>query len=148
MMLWFVIGIMLVYLGISTYYAGGQESLSAMAGAWKKWPFMLTMAIQGFCLPSLMIGMTGETCMFLPFFMAFGILLVGATPLMKESLEEKVHYLGAFLSGIAGAVWVGLNNWILLLPALICILAGGKENLKWRTEIGLIISVYLVLCLK
>ena len=57
-------------------------------------------------------------------------------------------YLGAFLSGIAGAVWVGLNNWILLLPALVCILAGGKENLKWRTEIGLIISVYLVLCLK
>ena len=86
--------------------------------------------------------------MFLPFFMALGILLVGATPLMKESLEEKVHYLGAFLSGIAGAVWVGLNNWILLLPALICILAGGRENLKWRTEIGLIISVYLVLCLK
>ena len=147
-MLWFVIGVMLVYLGISTYYAGGQESLSAMAGAWKKWPFMLTMTIQGFCLPSLMMGMTEETCMFLPFFMALGILLVGATPLMKESLEEKVHYLGAFLSGIAGAVWVGLNNWILLLPALICILAGGKENLKWRTEIGLIISVYLVLCLK
>ena len=147
-MLWFVIGVMLIYLAISTHYAGGQESLSAMARAWKKWPFMLTMVIQGFCLPSLMIGMTGETCMFLPFFMSLGILLVGATPLMKESLEERVHYLGAFLSGIAGAVWVGLNNWILLLPALICILAGGKENLKWRIEIGLIISVYLVLCLK
>lgn len=148
MMLWFVIGVMLVYLGISTHYVGGQESLSAMAGAWKKWPFMLTMAIQGFCLPYLMTGMTGETCPFLPFIMALGILLVGATPMMREDLEEKVHYLGAFLSGIAGAVWVGLNNWILLLPALVCILAGGKENLKWRTEIGLIISVYLVLCLK
>ena len=147
-MLWFVIGVMLIYLAVSTHYAGGQESLSAMAGAWKKWPFMLTMVIQGFCLPYLMTGMTGETCPFLPFIMALGILLVGATPMMREDLEEKVHYLGAFLSGIAGAVWVGLNNWILLLPALVCILAGGKENLKWRTEIGLIISVYLVLCLK
>ena len=148
MMLWFVIGVMLIYLAISTHYVGGQESLSAMARVWKKWPFMLTMAIQGFCLPYLMTGMTGEICPFLPFIMALGILLVGATPMMREDLEEKVHYLGAFLSGIAGAVWVGLNNWVLLLPALICILAGGKENLKWRTEIGLIISVYLVLCLK
>lgn len=139
---------MLIYLGISTYHVGEQESLSAMACVWKKWPFMLTMAIQGFCLPSLMMEITSGTVLFLPFLMALGILLVGATPLMKKEVEEKIHYLGAILSGVSGAIWVGLSNWILLLPALICILAGGKENLKWRTEIGLIISVYLVLCLK
>lgn len=148
MLVWIALLVFIVFLTWASFSVGTQKSLSALASVWKKWPFMLTMAIQGFCLPSLMIEKTGEACTFLPFLMALGILLVGATPLMKENLEEKVHYLGAFLSGIAGAIWVGLNNWVLLLPTLVCILAGGKENLKWRTEIGLIISVYLVLCLK
>jgi uncharacterized protein (UPF0333 family) len=34
-MLLFVIGVMLIYLGISTYHVGEQESLSAMACACK-----------------------------------------------------------------------------------------------------------------
>jgi hypothetical protein len=54
--------------------------------------------------------------------------------------------ISAILSFILFTIWVLLINPKCILPLIICTVAG-KENIKWRLEIGLIISVYMTLIL-
>jgi membrane protein YqaA with SNARE-associated domain len=68
----------------------------------------------------------------------------GANVLQKE--DEAIHVICAIISFICFLIWILLINYLCIVPVIICLIAG-KDKLKWRIEIGLIISVYLVLLL-
>lgn len=130
-------------LAFMTYKSGTQESISALAGN-HRWTLLIALWSQIILLP-LMLNVTPQSWQFIPF-IGMGCIMIcgGANVLQKE--DEAIHVICAIISFICFLIWILLINYLCIVPVIICLIAG-KDKLKWRIEIGLIISVYLVLLL-
>ena len=81
----------------------------------------------------------------MPFFGISAIVICGAANVLDKA-DEWAHIIAAAVAFVCMTGWVMLINGRCLLPLIVCI-AAGRENWKWRVEIGLIISVYITLIL-
>ena len=131
---------LLLYMSLK---CGTQKSISALAGNFR-WVLLLALWSQILLAPQL-FTMTPENWKWLVFFGMAGIITCGGANVLDKT-DELVHIISAIVSFVCLFVLVILINPICLVPLALC-LAGGKENLKWRSEIGLISSVYLMLLL-
>lgn len=135
------ISIFTILLAHMTYKEGVQSSISQLVKN-HRWLLLIALVSQVLLLPQ-MLEITPEPWKFIPFIGTCGIVLCGAANVLKKE-DELVHMIAAIISAICFIGWVLLLNWYFLLPIIICIVAG-KDNFKWRLEIGLIISVYITL---
>lgn len=123
--------------------AGTQVSISALV---KKWRWLLLVALwsQVLLLPQ-MLEITPDPWRWLA---AIGIGAIGICggASITDKADEWVHIIAAVVAFTALTGWVMVVNNRCLLALIVCI-AAGRENWKWRTEVGLIISVYMVLIL-
>jgi hypothetical protein len=92
-----------------------------------------------------MLSITPELYKWIPFIGMGGIILCGGANVLDKN-DELIHMIAAVITFICFTVWIIIMNKCCLLPIILC-LAAGKENLKWRIEVGLIIGVYLILLL-
>uniref|UniRef100_UPI00257BD8FB hypothetical protein n=1 Tax=Lachnospira sp. TaxID=2049031 RepID=UPI00257BD8FB len=92
-----------------------------------------------------MLELTPVLFKWIPFIGCGSMLFTGITNILNKE-DETIHMICAILSFILFSSWILLLKPICILPMIICGIAG-KENLKWRLEIGLIISVYMTLLL-
>lgn len=142
-LVWIALSIFIGFLTWASLSVGTQKSLSALTEVWKRWPFMIALWSQVILLPGMM-ELVGENYQWMVFLGTFGIILTGAAPI-TNSFDTRVHIFGACLAAIFFSLWVILIDWRFLIPTLLCIVGGGKNTIQWRSEIGLIGSVYLTL---
>lgn len=132
--------ILLFYMSIT---AGTKSSLSQLAGQWR-WLLLAALWSQILLLPQ-MLDMTPNSQQWLTFIGTGGIVICGGTSVINKE-DELVHMIAATITFICFTSWVFLMNPYCLLATIICA-AAGRDNFKWRLEVGLIISVYLTLIL-
>lgn len=135
--------IFIVLLFFMSMTAGTQSSMSQLAGKWR-WILLVALWSQVMLLPQ-MIEMALPNWRWIPFFGVAGIVICGGANVLDKT-DELVHVIGAIVAFIAFVAWVLMCNWICIIPLIIC-LAAGKENIKWRCEVGLITSVYMAMLL-
>ena len=87
-----------------------------------------------------MIELTPEPWKWLVFIGIIGIVGCGGASIFNKE-DELIHMICAAIAFVGFTGWVMLINNYCLLPLVVCI-AAGRENFKWRLEVGLIISVY------
>ena len=140
---WIGIVIFTILLFIMVNKVGNKVSLSALTENYK---YLVALAFlsQTLLLPQ-MITITPEYWKVLPFFGVAGIIFCGITNVLDKN-EELVHMIAAVTSFICLTAWVILINKFCILPLIMCLISW-KDNIKWKAEIGLIISVYLTLIL-
>lgn len=140
-----IIGIVIFILTLFylTIKHGSQNSISSLA-QYQKWLVLVALWSQILVLPQ-MIQITPEVWKWLPFIGIGGIIICGGANI-KDKNDELIHMICAIVSFICFVVWTFILNKYCLLPLLMCIIAD-KDKLKWRAEIGLITSVYLILIL-
>lgn len=143
MLIYIAIFIFSVLLFFMSMKQGTQTSISQLAK--EQWPILVIALLSQMLLLYPMIEMTPLAWQFLPFIGCGAILLTGITNIFNKE-DELAHIIAAFVSFICFIIWIVLINFKCLLPLIICLVAG-KQNLKWRAEIGLIISVYMALIL-
>lgn len=122
---------------------GTKPSISALAEQWR-WLLLVALWSQVLLLPQ-MITITVEPWKFLPFIGISGVIICGGASILNKE-DELVHMIAAAVTFTAFFAWVMVTNSCCLLATVMCIMAG-RQNLKWRAEVGLITSVYLVLIL-
>lgn len=137
------IAIFTLALFIMSSMSGIKNSISALSQD-QKWLLLLAMWSQLLMLPK-MLEMTQEVWQWLPFLGMGGVAICGITNVLDKN-EERIHMIAAIVSFICFVGWVLLINKYCLIALILCAVAG-KEHLKWRAEVGLIISVYLTLIL-
>lgn len=134
----FIFTSLLFYMSVKS---GTQTSISQLA---KNHWIILLIALCSQCLLLYpVIELTPIGLQWLPFIGCFSIIITGITNVFKKE-DEVVHMIAALISFITFTIWILLLNPIYILPLIICI-AAGKKNIKWRIEVGLIISVYMIL---
>ena len=135
-----IFSILLLYMSLKY---GTQTSISQLAkGSW----LILLVALCSQCLLVYpMIELTPAGLQWIPFVGCSAIVLTGLTNVLNKE-DELVHIIAAFIAFVLFFIWVCLLKPVCLLPLIICSIAG-KTNIKWRVEIGLIISVYMTLLL-
>ena len=122
-----------------SWTAGTQKSLSALAGTWR-WLLLAAVWSQALLMP-VMMDVTPEGWRWLGFLGVACLMFTGATNVLDKN-EEWLHIITAVAGFTLLTGWVmGINDKC-LLPLIVCI-AAGRENWKWRVEVGLIISVYM-----
>lgn len=122
---------------------GTQSSISQLAKY--NW-YVLMIALCSQCLLIVpILELSSSAIQFIPFIGCFGIILTGITNVLNKE-DSLIHSIAAIVSFICFLVWVSIINFKCLLPLLICGMVG-RENLKFRLELGLIISVYITLLL-
>lgn len=135
-----VFAILMLYM---TFAAGTQPSISALAGKFK-WLLLAALLSQIMLLPQ-MIEVTPNNWQWMPFLGIGLIVFCGCSNVLDKS-EALFHMICAVVAFILMTGWVILMNHYCLFPLLLC-LCLGRENLKWRAEVGLIIGVYMTLLL-
>lgn len=132
-----------ILLFIMSNKQGTQSSISQLAK--KQW-FILSLALccQLFLVYP-MIEITPVIWKFLPFIGCSAIIFTGITNIFNKE-DEVVHIISAIIAFISFTLWVFIIKYQCLISLILCI-AAGKQNLKWRIEVGLIISVYTTLLL-
>ena len=137
----------IIIFSVSLFYmslkCGTQESISQLAAKYR-WLLLITLLSQMLLLPQ-MFYITPENLKWVAFLGVGGIVICGSANVLDKA-DETVHVVAAIATFVLFSLWVLLVNRICILPTIICALAG-KEKWKWRTEIGLIISVYMTLLL-
>lgn len=136
----FIFSILLLYM---SYKQGTQTSLSQLAK--NQWFILLIALCSQILLLYPVIEITPIAIKWLPFIGCSFIVFTGITNVFNKE-DELMHMISATIAFICFVAWVCLINYKCILPLLICICAG-KQNFKWRIEIGLIISVYMTLLL-
>ena len=121
--------------------AGTQESISALAYRWR-WLLLVALWSQVLLLPQ-MLDITPDSWRWLAFIGIGAIGLCGGASI-TEKVDEWVHIIAAVVAFTALTGWVMVVNDRCLLPLIVCI-AAGRQNWIWRVEVGLVISVYMVL---
>lgn len=143
-LVYIAIVIAVLYLSYGVLFYGVRNSLSTLGSDWNQWLFMLFMWTETILLVPSMFTMTGENWQWLVFFIAAGLMFVGGAPI-TDRYSEKYHIAGAAVACLASIVWIGLINPVLLFIPLFSIMAGGYDRWQWCGEIGLMVSVYLML---
>ena len=133
--------IFIVLLSFMTFKAGVQPSISALVQHYK-WLLLIALWSQALLLPY-MLDITPDLLKVLVFLGMGGIVGCGITDI-KDKSDEVLHMVFAIIAFISLFSWVILMDLVALIPFIVC--AGlGKDNIKWRAEIGLISSVYLII---
>ena len=140
---WIGIVIFLVLLTIMVNTVGDKVSISALTQNYK-YLIILAFLSQILLLPQ-MLTLTPDCWKVIPFLGVGGIIFCGITNVLDKN-EELVHMIAAIVAFVCLVVWVLLINKFCLLALIVCLISW-KNNIKWKTEIGLIISVYLALIL-
>lgn len=120
---------------------GTQISISQLAK--QQWILLLIAIISQLVLLYPMIEFTPLNLQWIPFIGCGSMLITGATNIFNKE-DELIHVIFAIIAFLSLSTWVFILNIKCLLPLLICLVAG-KQNIKWRLEVGLIISVYMTL---
>lgn len=123
--------------------AGTQKSISALAYKWR-WLLLAALWSQVLLLPQ-MFAITPDPWRWLAFIGIGAIGICGGASITDKA-DEWVHIIAAVVAFTALTGWVMVVNDRCLMPLIVCI-AAGRENWKWRIEVGLVISVYMVLVL-
>lgn len=99
-----IIGALIISLIYSSFiiikYKKVPDSLSETAyilGGNKRYLFTLYCTIISFCILPALLSIT-STLQFIPFIFCGGLLFAGCSPLFKEGLDKKVHYISAFIA--------------------------------------------------
>lgn len=120
---------------------GTQESLSQLANKCR-WLVLACLWSQVLVLP-MMLELSPDAWKWLAFVSICSIVICGGANIVDKT-DEKTHMIAAIVGFVALTTWVFLVNPKCIVPLVICIAAGNK-NLKWRAEIGLVSSVYMVI---
>ena len=98
---------------------------SYMLGKQRYW-FILYCIISTFLIMPVLLSAVPESLTLLPFLMGTGLLLSGVSPLFKEGLDKKVHYISSIVAFISFIVllflemsWICIVTFFLLLGGLI-----------------------------
>jgi len=91
------------------------------------------------------VTLTPEPYKIIPFLGIMGILICGGANVLNKN-DELIHIVAAIITFVSFTIWVLIINKLYLFILILCLCAG-KDRIKWRTEIGLIIAVYLILLL-
>ena len=105
------------YTGIMVQREGIPYSISATYYSLKHrlW-FGATMWLTAGLLMPTIIESTSSNYQFTAFLACFGLMLIGAAPNFKESLDKKVHISGAVLCILFSQLWVAFTcMWSLLI---------------------------------
>ena len=124
-----------------SWTAGTQKSLSALAGTWR-WLLCATIWSQALLIP-VMLEMTPGPWQFLAF-LGMGCLMFTGISNVLDKNECLFHTITAVAGFTFLFGWLMVVNDKCLLPFIVCA-AAGRENWKWRAEVGLIISVYMAI---
>lgn len=124
--------------------AGTQKSISALAYKWR-WLLLAALWSQVLLLPQ-MFAITPDPWRWLAFIGIGAIGICGGASITDKA-DEWVHIIAAVVAFTALTGWVMVVNDRCLMPLIVCI-AAGRENWKWRIEVGLVISVYMVLLIQ
>lgn len=137
------ISIFCILISIITYKEGTQSSISQLAKNQHK---LLSVALcSQLLLIYPLIELTMPGLQWLPFLACGFIIITGLTNIFRKE-DQLVHMITAIVSFILFVIWVLIMSPKCIIPLIIC-LASGKENIKWRLEVGLIISVYMTIIL-
>lgn len=136
--------VFVVLMAAMSWTTGTQNSISALA---RNCRLLLCGALwaQVLLLPAA-IEVTPESWKWLAFLGVSAIVVCGGANVFDKA-DEKVHIIAAVAAFTLLTGWVMVVNSVCLLPLIVCI-ACGRERWKWRTEVGLIISVYMALITK
>ena len=128
-----------VLLAGMSWTVGTKNSISALAGQWR-WLLLGTLWSQLALLP-VMLEMTPEPWKWIAALGMFAVAICGGANVFDKA-DEKVHMVAAVAAFTLLTAWVMVVNDKCLLPLIVCV-AAGRENWKWRVEVGLVISVYM-----
>lgn len=135
--------IFIVLLFSMSMTAGTKSSISQLAEQWR-WLLLAALWSQVLLLPQ-MLSITPEAWKWTTFVGMGGIVICGGASVLEKE-DELIHMIAAAITFVCFVGWVMLMNNYCLIALIMCI-AAGRENFKWRLEVGLIISVYLTLIL-
>lgn len=132
----------LISLLIYLYYAGRNKSISATYYTLKSnESWMFTLALWFYSLGAIIHFQT--TLMVIASFL---IMIVGASPAFKRSLEEKVHLFGA-IGGIFfafGSIWIEYGHWYITILGIIWIfMIRRRDDFAYWAEVIAIVAVTL-----
>ena len=128
-------------LAVMSWSTGTKTSLSTLAGRWR-WLLLAALWSQLLLIPAKM-HVTPEKWRWLAFVGMGCVGLCGAAN-VTDKVDERVHSISAVVGAVLLVAWVAIVNFACLFPVAVCA-AAGRENWKWRVEVGLIISVYVAL---
>lgn len=140
---WIGMIVFILLLSLMVNNVGDKVSISALTENYK-YLIIVAFLSQILLLPQ-MLSITPDCWRVIPFLGVGGIIFCGITNVLDKN-EELVHMIAAITAFICLTVWVLLINKFCLLGLIICLISW-KDNIKWKAEIGLIISVYLSLIL-
>lgn len=87
-----------------------------------RWLFTLYCYFVCLCLLILLLPITKENITFIPFLFCGGLMFAGASPLYKQGMDRKVHYITAFLSFGSFLLYIFLQmGGIWIIPYLLCL---------------------------
>jgi len=124
--------------------------LSSVSLSYYKLPrnlqFLFTIAMWGYAIPAIMIGVPLSGLMFLA---GSGICFVGAAPAFKDlKMENTVHSIGAIVGIFFSQIFITfiMNQWyltagLLLLTAITYLIPKMKPNIVWWIEIFTFLTV-------
>ena len=130
-----------VMIAAMSWTVGTQPSISALAKEWR-WQLCGALWSQVLLLPAA-LEITPSGWQWLAFLGVAAIIICGAANVYDKA-DERVHIIAAVTAFTLLTGWVMVVNSVCLLPLIVCV-ACGRENWKWRVEVGLIISVYMAL---
>ena len=130
-LLWFSFGIFSAYLLLIYLLFGWIKSISQSYYELKerygnKWTWLFTVTLILFAFPIMIYGLTtfdSSTFQFLFFLAPMGIIFTSVAPQFKESLTNRVHYIGAVVGIISGmlALLLILNLYMVVCAWLVTI---------------------------
>lgn len=127
-----------------SWTAGTKPSISALAGKWR-WLLLGTIWSQALLLP-VILEITPEPWKWMGALGVGCLMFTGASNVLDKN-DRLFHTITAVAGFTMLFGWVMVVADKCLLPVIVCI-AAGRENWKWRTEVGLIISVYMAIIVK
>ena len=116
--------------------------------------FSITMILMTVLMMIPLFDISDDNWTFLVFLSCGSNIMCAAAPNFREDLEGPIHYISAFIAGIASQIWCELHNpltlpiWcglgMLLLIAYVIEKRGGpKSNITFWSEIFCFFNIYL-----
>lgn len=125
-----------ISLSETAYLLGGPEMGN------KKYFFTLYCTIIAVCILPYLLTILPENILFLGFLMCAGLIFAGMSPMFREGLDKKVHYVSAIISFLSFIILLIINaSWYsILLYALLLILL-----IMWKKECYIYFAEILIL---
>jgi len=133
-----------LYLSYGVLFYGLRNSLSKLGSDWSRWLFALFIWAETFLIIPAMFEYTAENLKWVVFLTGAGLLLVGGASVVSKD-EQKYHNAGAAIACMAGLVWLGLMNPVLLIIPLFACIIGGTQYWQWGGEIGIMLAIFMAL---